>query len=683
MVETAQNAGLTVDVGITLNKLTQQLARAEARMVNTAKKSERAFANSNRRVVRSFQQTNQASKSFASGGLRNVSLQLSQVAQQASAGGDAMRALAIQLPDLAIGFGTLGIALGAVAGLVAPIFVDMIRGADDAKELEEAVKSLSSAMKDLRSAGEDMGRPLEELLETFGAFAAGAQELSEVERQIAQISSRQELNKIQDLLADTFTIGDKIANSTAQELEDLAAGIRVAERAIARLNEQGEALVNAGPGEDQTRRQWLDQIAGLEEQKQAFLDFRQRNSELIDQLRLLGDEFLLTADQAAPLAAAINAINAADSPQSFADAMVQLAAVLPEIQAGSEEPKEEFKELRDLILESTGLALEFAAVDMATPIAAAANVAASLAEQLGLAAETARGLMGTGAVGSDAARNSVTDTYSGIAGLRRDQVDRFTVTPPRSAASTAGGGARGVDPAEQELNRLLRERDRILRSIETASEAYARQLADLNRLQELGHLTTEQYSRAMANLDEDLRNAEFGNIRSEIESIASALATAIVEGENLGEALGNVFKRIAADLIASGLTSLMMQAFGPMFGGGGLGGGGGFLGGLFGGIPGRASGGPVSAGQPYQVGERGPELFVPATNGRIMTAADTRQMMGGGGSARVELIVQTDSAQIVRIARGEADLRVQQSEATFQAALPDQIQNFSVDARLR
>jgi TP901 family phage tail tape measure protein len=35
------------------------------------------------------------------------------------------------------------------------------------------------------------------------------------------------------------------------------------------------------------------------------------------------------------------------------------------------------------------------------------------------------------------------------------------------------------------------------------------------------------------------------------------------------------------------------------------------------GIPARAMGGPVSGGQPYLVGERGPELFVPSSSGRV------------------------------------------------------------------
>ena len=35
-------------------------------------------------------------------------------------------------------------------------------------------------------------------------------------------------------------------------------------------------------------------------------------------------------------------------------------------------------------------------------------------------------------------------------------------------------------------------------------------------------------------------------------------------------------------------------------------------------IPGLAVGGPASAGRPYIVGERGPELFVPGSNGNVV-----------------------------------------------------------------
>ena len=41
------------------------------------------------------------------------------------------------------------------------------------------------------------------------------------------------------------------------------------------------------------------------------------------------------------------------------------------------------------------------------------------------------------------------------------------------------------------------------------------------------------------------------------------------------------------------------------------------------GLPGRATGGTVSPQRPYLVGERGPELFVPASAGRVEANAGT------------------------------------------------------------
>ena len=46
-------------------------------------------------------------------------------------------------------------------------------------------------------------------------------------------------------------------------------------------------------------------------------------------------------------------------------------------------------------------------------------------------------------------------------------------------------------------------------------------------------------------------------------------------------------------------------------------------------ISGRASGGPVTAGTPYIVGEAGPELFMPGSSGMIIP----NHKLGGGGGA--------------------------------------------------
>ena len=65
------------------------------------------------------------------------------------------------------------------------------------------------------------------------------------------------------------------------------------------------------------------------------------------------------------------------------------------------------------------------------------------------------------------------------------------------------------------------------------------------------------------------------------------------------------------------------------------------------GLFGRANGGPVNAGRPYMVGERGPELFVPGQSGGIMRNEEMRQLMGrspagaGGGAAAMNFTFET------------------------------------------
>lgn len=76
---------------------------------------------------------------------------------------------------------------------------------------------------------------------------------------------------------------------------------------------------------------------------------------------------------------------------------------------------------------------------------------------------------------------------------------------------------------------------------------------------------------------------------------------------------------IAAQALQIGFASLS----GPFGGSGGAGGIAGLIGNLAGaifGLPGRATGGPVSPGRGYLVGERGPELFVPTSAGRVETS---------------------------------------------------------------
>lgn len=48
--------------------------------------------------------------------------------------------------------------------------------------------------------------------------------------------------------------------------------------------------------------------------------------------------------------------------------------------------------------------------------------------------------------------------------------------------------------------------------------------------------------------------------------------------------------------------------------------------------PGKALGGPVSAGKPYTVGENGPEMFIPSQSGTIVP---NNKMSGGGQTIHI------------------------------------------------
>lgn len=131
-------------------------------------------------------------------------------------------------------------------------------------------------------------------------------------------------------------------------------------------------------------------------------------------------------------------------------------------------------------------------------------------------------------------------------------------------------------------------------------------------------------TRAFASDIATMRAELDGPFATGLERAGSALerglAGAIQRGkfgfEDLRRVALSALSEIASAALRSGLDSL---------GGGAQGGAGGLLGGLGGllgsvlGAPGRATGGPVSPGHAYRVGERGPELFVPTSSGRIET----------------------------------------------------------------
>lgn len=127
---------------------------------------------------------------------------------------------------------------------------------------------------------------------------------------------------------------------------------------------------------------------------------------------------------------------------------------------------------------------------------------------------------------------------------------------------------------------------------------------------------TQGFAADMRAMRSEFDTTLLGGFDRASKVLERGLLSAIRQGslgfEDLQRVATGVLDQIAAQALRLGLDSL----FGGS-GGGGLGNLiGGALGALFG-LPGRATGGLVAPERPYLVGERGPELFVPTSAGRI------------------------------------------------------------------
>ena len=155
-------------------------------------------------------------------------------------------------------------------------------------------------------------------------------------------------------------------------------------------------------------------------------------------------------------------------------------------------------------------------------------------------------------------------------------------------------------------------------------EAFVQKFKDINRLMMEGGLS---FSEAFSRVEE--RTAAMASLNKEADMFQQALSGV---GDILGNQLMNVFDGLINktvdfnDVLRSTLSQvgrlLMTAGLNQLAGADGAG----IL--SFLGFGTRANGGPVQGGQPYMVGERGPELFVPSGNGGVMRNEDMRQLMG-------------------------------------------------------
>ena len=121
-------------------------------------------------------------------------------------------------------------------------------------------------------------------------------------------------------------------------------------------------------------------------------------------------------------------------------------------------------------------------------------------------------------------------------------------------------------------------------------------------------------------------------------TLLRAVRTGKLGFEDLRRVALSAMSEIAQAAIGGGVASLLGGARTSSGRAGGL------LSGLLAavvGAPGRATGGPVSPGRAYRVGENGPELFVPTSAGRVETGVPS----SGAREVRVAITVNAGAGE--------------------------------------
>ena len=150
--------------------------------------------------------------------------------------------------------------------------------------------------------------------------------------------------------------------------------------------------------------------------------------------------------------------------------------------------------------------------------------------------------------------------------------------------------------------------------------------------------------------------ADTGGLDRDVAAMKSSLTGGLGDGaDKAGKSIGTALAKAAGDgkLSFDGLKTAALKALdevasaalkagvGAAIGGAGSAGLTGLASSLLGsflGLPGRATGGPVSPGAAYVVGERGPELFVPTSSGAVSPAGS-----GGAGGRDVRVAIAVNA----------------------------------------
>lgn len=214
---------------------------------------------------------------------------------------------------------------------------------------------------------------------------------------------------------------------------------------------------------------------------------------------------------------------------------------------------------------------------------------------------------------------------------------------------------RSVEILEAEASTLGKSKAERALAIEMArAEAAARERGTALTEKEIAQTTALAAKKAQLNKVLD----DFQQRQQQMNELGGFVGNQLVDAFDSiltkGGSVNEVLDSIRASLVKVALQAVLMGQ-GPLaglFGTASSGGGpGGLIGSLMSSLPGRATGGPVSAGSAYMVGERGREIFVPQMPGHIIPNHRIARGLedggpSGGGGGGMNVVIENHGADV-------------------------------------
>lgn len=480
----------------------------------------------------------------AAGGLRGFGMQLNQVATVGGMTGDWMSALAIQLPDMLMAFGTVGVFAGVAAGALMPFISALADGADKGKTLTDANDRLADSIERARTSAATALGSLDDLRQKYGQVDGEVRQLIETQAAYDKAMAARALRDAKTAMA-AYVAPGSFSSSQAYRPSD-----------------------DAG----------LDPAIG----------------DRIVQIQELRKELGLSAEEAVSLNAQFDRLSAASDAGQMADAYAAIRAEIAAAYGGVEalalstaDGADKARNLYEQAAKAEGAAREFAGINMAAGVAAASEEARQLAAFLGMSIERANTLSGAakkaGALGFglDVAADPIYGgakklTFGPDPGDSRDGIRDLTVPP----AKRQGRGGRS--DAERAADRAERQRER---DAERVADFAADLRAEIEGYRELDPVQKEiiRNREVLDKAGPEQRTYLEGLIRQKVEtqslaaawdeagaSMYDALDGMILKGQSAGEVMESLAGSVAQLLLRASLLGdgPLAGVFG--FSGGGL-----------------------------------------------------------------------------------------------------------------